>query len=159
MANRKSDSQTITSNLENGEKRCLVKTEESISMYSGPLPHPEMLREYAMIVKDAPERIFKMAESQNKHRIEIEKTYITGNMKLEQLGVLFGLIIPVAGMICGTIIAISGYGLWGFSSIIATLLPSSGSYIYGKIKNSKKKNGEGTNEKSKENSKVVNTNE
>lgn len=68
-------------------------------------------------------------------------------MKLERLGVAFGIIIPIVGMICGTIIIISGYEGLGFSAIIAALLPSSGSYVYGKIKNSKRKNTENTNEK------------
>lgn len=149
LAEKKSNSQVMTNSSENGGETQIVKMKESVSMYSGPLPHPDMLREYAKIVPSAPERILAMAEHQNKHRIEIEKAFLVGNMKLERLGVVFGLIIPIAGMICGTIIIISGYAAAGFVSIIATLLPSSGSYVYGKIKSSKEKKSEDLNEKNK----------
>lgn len=63
LTEKKSNSQVATKEFENGERACVVETKESISMYSGPLPHPDMLREYAKIVPDAPERILKMAEN------------------------------------------------------------------------------------------------
>ncbi|MBD5306089.1 MAG: DUF2335 domain-containing protein [Bacteroides sp.] len=40
---------------------------------SGPLPHPDLLREYDKIIENAPERIMVMAEKQQDSRIEGEK--------------------------------------------------------------------------------------
>jgi uncharacterized membrane protein len=48
------------------------KTELSYSVHSGPLPPPEDLAKYNMIVPDAAERILRMAEKQQAHRMELE---------------------------------------------------------------------------------------
>jgi len=134
-----SGGQFITRETADGQA-CVVTQHESVQMFSGPLPHPDLLREYEKMIPDAPKKIFAMAEKQNEHRISIEKTFVEGNMKLEKIGVLFGVIIPVMGMICGTIIIITGHSVIGFISIVSTLLPSSGSYMYSLYKKQKKEN-------------------
>ena len=68
--------------------------------YRGPLPHPEILKEYEKILPGAAERILVMAESQQKHRMSMEETIIksqTGQSKNGQkwggcLTIFFGVL-------------------------------------------------------------------
>ena len=48
----------------------LVERQISITSSSGPIPSPEMLERYKQIQSDYPERILKMAEKEQKGRIE-----------------------------------------------------------------------------------------
>lgn len=55
-------------------------------MTSGPLPHPELLREYDALIKDGAERIMQMAERQQEHRFEIEKSVTKDNKRGQWMG-------------------------------------------------------------------------
>ena len=131
---RVSDNEVVDSEDANGQSHKIVRTRESVALYSGPLPQPEMLEKYASLVPDAPERILRMAERQNEHRTEMEKIFIRGNFESEKRGAYFGFIIPIVGMICGTWIILSGKDITGFSTMFIALLPSAGSYVYGQYK-------------------------
>lgn len=51
-------------------------------MHRGPLPPPDMLREYQALIPDCPERFMKTFENQVKHRMKLEVLEMEGNMKL-----------------------------------------------------------------------------
>jgi uncharacterized membrane protein len=61
----------ILPNNQNNSREVVV-TEISQS-FSGPLPHPDVLRKFNEIIPGAAERIIKMAEDQSIHRKELEK--------------------------------------------------------------------------------------
>ena len=47
--------------------------------HSGPLPSPDDLKKYDVIIPNGADRIMIMAERQNQHRIDIEKSVIKSN--------------------------------------------------------------------------------
>src|SRR3989338_3375865 len=49
--------------------------------FSGPLPPPEVLRQFDQVVPGAAERIIKMAEQQFAHRTELEKKVIDSDIR------------------------------------------------------------------------------
>lgn len=53
----------------------------SMESFSGPMPHPDILRGYKELIPDAPERILQMAEQEQKHRIDVEKQMLEQNNK------------------------------------------------------------------------------
>ena len=99
-------------------------------VYSGPLPHPNTLREYEVIVSGAGQRILAMAEREQAHRHRMDVSSV-----LRSWG---GLI--VAGVICGSvvvggvIILYQGKSAFGFAAILAGLLPIVGAFLSLKIK-------------------------
>ncbi|QQR78310.1 MAG: DUF2335 domain-containing protein [Candidatus Moraniibacteriota bacterium] len=109
-----------------------VVTERRLEMYAGPLPHPDLLKRYREIVPDAPERILRMAEKQNEHRIEIEKKVISGNIWNERLGLIAGFSVCLYALYLGTQILMSGHEGYGFSAILSALASLVGVYIYTK---------------------------
>ena len=60
------------------------KAELSYSVHSGPLPSPEDLAKYNMIVPDAAERLLCMAENQQAHRMELEKKVVSSDIQRSQ---------------------------------------------------------------------------
>ena len=83
------------------------------------------------------DRIMKMAEIQQTHRIEIEKKVINSEMRQSQIGQVFGFLIGLAGMGFGTFLAYSGEIVVG--SIIAggTVISLVSLFVIGK-RNQKK---------------------
>ena len=89
------------------EKRNIQKKPESLSItaerhqFSGPLPHPEILRQYDLIVPGFAERILIMAEKESENRHQNE-TRITKNMVITTyMGITFAFlsVVIVAGLV------------------------------------------------------------
>lgn len=59
--------------------------------FSGPVPHPDILRQYNLIVPDAAERILRMAEQDAAHVHKIEAAAITYAAADHKRGQLCGL--------------------------------------------------------------------
>lgn len=50
-------------------------------MFSGPLPPPSMYGEYEGVLKGSADRIFKMAEKEQDHRIKWENDALNQNIR------------------------------------------------------------------------------
>lgn len=105
--------------------------------HSGPLPDPETLVQYNSIIPNGADRIMTMAEKQQDHRIDIEKAVITSQNRQSQLGQIFGLVIGLFGIVCGTFLAYKGETVVG--SIIAggTVVSLVSVFVIGKRKQKK----------------------
>lgn len=100
-------------------------------IFSGPLPHPSLLSQYNQVVPGSAERIIAMAESQSKHRQQLENKVLDSDIRNGRLGLHYGLIISLVAVIGGTICITSGYEVGG--SIIGGtgLTGLVGVFVYG----------------------------
>ena len=55
-------------------KQNQIGAQVTAQQFSGPVPHPEILRGYDQILPGAAERILRMAELDQKHQIKIESS-------------------------------------------------------------------------------------
>lgn len=76
--------------------------------HSGPLPDAETLIQYNSVIPNGADRIMKMAEKQQEHRMKIENSVILSQSKQSNLGQWFGFLIGIIGIGCGTFLAYSG---------------------------------------------------
>jgi len=83
----------------------------SIVHYSGPLPPPEQLDKYNLIVKEGAERIFVMAEKEQIHRHKIEEIAIKTELKYLKIGQYFGGGIGILSMFIGAVLAFYGHDI------------------------------------------------
>ncbi len=109
-----------------------VITRQTISaQFSGPLPPPAILEKYDMVSPGAADRIISMAETQAKHRQALELQVISSGVSNSKLGLIFGLIIGLAGLGAATLLGIYGQpllsGIIGIGSIVSLV----GTFIYG----------------------------
>ncbi|WP_296560133.1 DUF2335 domain-containing protein [uncultured Acetobacterium sp.] len=99
--------------------------------FSGPLPHPQILRGYEEVVPGAAERILSMAENQATHRQQLEKAVINSNVRDSRMGVVFAFVIGIVG-VSGGIYAVLQGAEWAGTLISGVSLGSIvGSFIYG----------------------------
>lgn len=87
----------------------------------GPIPAPNVLREYAAIQPDLPERIVSQWEKQSSHRQGLEARVVRSNIWNERLGTLSGTLIALAGIGAGTYLVSQGHDISGLVAFVATL--------------------------------------
>lgn len=78
------------------EKRKTVEAALMImrsEIYSGPIPPPEAIEKYEKAQPGAADRILRMAERQQEHRMAMEKDVVGGQVKQSKRGQIFGFII------------------------------------------------------------------
>lgn len=84
--------------------------------YSGPIPHPQLLREFNDVIPDGANRIMIMAEKQSEHRRNLEEKIVNANNRDSLLGIIFALVIALVIIGSGTFLLfndkeVSGMGL------------------------------------------------
>lgn len=84
--------------------------------YSGPIPHPQLLREFNDVIPDGANRIMIMAEKQSEHRRNLEEKIVNANNRDSLLGIIFALVIALVIVGSGTFLLfndkeVSGMGL------------------------------------------------
>ncbi len=78
--------------------------------YSGPIPHPDILRGFEEILPGSADRIIRMAEKQSEHRQEMEKKMVHAEDRDSLLGVIFAFLM--------------GLGCLGVSLAMVLFVPS-----------------------------------
>jgi uncharacterized membrane protein len=109
----KSRSQSATQKqAERDDKRALVthpdgRHEEveirSERMWSGVLPRPEDFAKFGAIVPSAPERLLRMAEMEQQHRIDLETKIVPENIKAGRRGQWLGAAISVIALVLASV--------------------------------------------------------
>ena len=80
----------------------------TLQSFSGPLPHPELLRNYNEIIPGAAERILSMAEAEAAQQHNMERLALQCASSEARLGQWFGLIIGICAFITVIIAVILG---------------------------------------------------
>ena len=86
--------------------------------YEGPVPHPKIIREYEAVLPGSADRILKMAEKQQEHRIVLETKNIDNHLKINRRGQIFGFVVFILGIILSLIFAL--LDMKTFAGIFAT---------------------------------------
>ena len=90
-------------------------------MYSGPLPHPDMLAKYEEIEKGTASRIIKMAENQSEHRQTIEKRVIQANIQNENTGMFLAFFMTITIILASAFLVFSGKDVSGLVMLFSGL--------------------------------------
>lgn len=87
--------------------------------YSGPIPSPRALQEYEGILPGSADRILKMAESQQEHRMQMENKAISEQLSLNKRGQILGFVIFLIGI--GVAILFAYWDMKNFAGIFLTV--------------------------------------
>ena len=88
------------------EARSVVVAHASVQ-HSGPLPHPRLVREYDEIVPGAGERLLKMVEKQEDHRIDWESKALEYAARDKRRGHWLGACVTVIGLLGAIALAVA----------------------------------------------------
>ncbi len=113
---------------QHNERGVLVR---QMQAFSGPLPHPDILKRFDEVVPGAAERILAMAEEQSEHRRELEKKVIDSDIARSKWGQILGFCIAIAGLVVSAVVAIYGNALAGGIIGVGTLASLVGVFMYG----------------------------
>ena len=105
-----------------------------ISSYSGPLPHPDILRSFEEIIPGAAQRILMQFEQQSTHRREMEAKVISSGAFSQRLGTISAALAGLIGVSGGVWLAHEGKSLVGLATLFTTLASLIGVYLYQKPK-------------------------
>ena len=122
------------------ENKRIVKEEVRMTArasFSGPLPPPETLQSYNLILPGLADRIVRMAEGQSGHRQKLESRVIWFDGIRATLGVIFGFLIAITGIGAGTWLIYSGFNIYGLVSLLAPLAVIVGAFVYQKREETK----------------------
>lgn len=115
------DVQRVLDSLPSSERQVIALAIKR-SSFKGPLPPPEVLKGYEAILPGASERILKMVEKQQDHRIAVEQAIVKERIKQSGYGQIWGGFLVT---LFGIIALILGYcehdwlaGVLGTSTII-----------------------------------------
>lgn len=96
--------EVVPRSAEKGSTQITITQQE----FSGPLPHPDILARYESVVPGAAQRIIRMAEVQQGHRIQSERRGLVGMIARTLLGQIFGLLIGLSGIGGAVYVAVKG---------------------------------------------------
>ena len=82
-------------------------------LWQGPLPPPDLLKEYNDTFPDAAERIFGEVLRQTTHRIELEKQVIPEQIRQSNRGQVYGLVVALSFLLAAFILVALGHGMYG----------------------------------------------
>lgn len=102
------------------------------SAFSGPIPPPNILKQYDDIVPGAADRILKMAEQQSAHRQRLEVKAVDSMDFNAKLGTISGLIVALIFAIVATYCIYKGANLIGLAMVIGDITGLLFAYLYGK---------------------------
>ena len=91
--------------------------------YSGPLPHPDILRGFQEINPDYPNRIFDMAEENNKANIRAQDRITIANIVIPVIGQVFTFLLGLCGVGAGIFLALRGHSAASIAAILSGLAP------------------------------------
>jgi uncharacterized membrane protein len=114
----------------NTPTRRMVQVTEATA-FSGPIPPPELLKQYNDIIPDGANRILTMAEKQSAHRIELEKTVIRGDDRRANLGLVCGFVFGAIVVYLSYLLIRDGHDVAGATLGTADLVALVGTFIYG----------------------------
>lgn len=113
------------------QARLLAAVSLSATFSAGPLPPPDVLKEYNEAVPDAAERILRMAEQQAAHRQKLEAKVVDSDIWKSYAGVVGAFVIVIAALVTAGLVA--PHAGWPGAAAIAgpTITAVVVAFIYG----------------------------
>ena len=101
--------------------------------YISELPDPDDLAKIESLREGAVDLILKQYQAQAEHRREIEKRVVEGNIRQQNRGPLYGMILVLTALGCGTYLIATGRDAGGLATIITALAAPVAVFIGGRV--------------------------
>ncbi|VAW32304.1 hypothetical protein MNBD_CHLOROFLEXI01-1054 [hydrothermal vent metagenome] len=103
---------------------------QQMEEYSGPLPHPKILKQYNEIVPGSAKEIILQSTKQSEHRQYLERHVIEGDVKRANWGLVAGFAVALITLGGSFYVITLGYGVEGIAAIIIALSALVATLIY-----------------------------
>jgi len=99
--------------------------------FSGPIPPPEVLREYDKILPGLAERIVTQVDRQTEHRISLESKVIESDIRRSRQGLVCGFVVSLTCVLGGIIAVVLGHDVAGTTIATGAVVALAGVFVYG----------------------------
>jgi len=115
------DIEALFEKLSSEEGMRLLAVAQKRSIFSGPLPPPEVLREYGDVVPGLAEKIVEMAGKEQEHRHKLEDKDLTLDRQEAMRGQYLGAATMLSFVLAAIIVTLQGYWEVGIALVAAPL--------------------------------------
>jgi uncharacterized membrane protein len=92
-------------------------------MYSGPIPHPDILKKFGDIDSSFPERIMRMTEDNNKADVTMRNRFSFTALLVPLLGQIFSFAISCIGFGVAIVFGLKGIEVGAITATIGGIAP------------------------------------
>jgi uncharacterized membrane protein len=86
--------------------------------FSGPIPHPYIIEGYEKVLPGSADRILSMAETQAKHRQDLEILRMKSDIRNERIGMVLSFIMILTVLLVGTILLLNNKQVEGLATLL-----------------------------------------
>lgn len=112
------------------ESRSLQGVRTEAAFFAGPLPPPEIFRQYESILSGSADRILTMAEQQSRHRQDLESRALDSNAYTAKWGQRFAFVLGVSGIIGAVVLVALGRTWPGMVIFFADFFGLAGLFLW-----------------------------
>jgi len=120
-----------SNSFESGKPRNLATITAASMEYSGPVPHPAILKGYEEIVPGSAKQIMDQAKRQTDHRIDLEKRLVASGIWRSYLGLSLGALIALTCTLGGCILVYLDHDTAGATIATASVIGLASVFVYG----------------------------
>lgn len=106
---RKKDVESVPNAVRPSEQTITAIYSKTSVTFSGPLPHPDILREYEALCPGSARKIINHAIGQSSHRMESEKAYILSQIRKELRGQWMAFVLVIVLISAAVFVTIQGH--------------------------------------------------
>lgn len=100
--------------------------QNTLRLFSGPIPPPDILEKYEKIFPGIADRVIKLTENQSSHRQEIEKFVIKSQQQQSGRGQIFAFVLAIVALIISLVATLCGYqtvgSIIGGSTVVSLVI-------------------------------------
>ena len=109
----------------------LAVSRSEFTAFSGPIPPPDLLKQYDEIEPGRAARLLNLAEDQSRHRMELEKKIVDSDIRRSWAGLAGGLVVCLAVVAVGALAVTQSQAVAGSTMIVGAITALAGCFVYG----------------------------
>lgn len=122
-----------------GANATVTLTHSHTEMYASPLPSPDDLAKYEVLIPDAPERFMRKFEQQVDHRHHLERNYLDHQITLASRGQIFALVVFGSIVAAAVLLALTGHETVAIAFLISDIVGAIGLFATGRVLQSRER--------------------
>ena len=104
----------------------------SVTAFSGPIPHPDILRQYDLLLPGAAKKFLEAPHLEAEHRRSLEKALIHERMRMSKRGQWMAFFLATLSITASFASIFLGYDIAGLAALFIAIASFIGVFIYAK---------------------------
>jgi uncharacterized membrane protein len=114
-----------------------AEVHEELRFFSGPLPPPDILRQYNEIVPGSAETILEMAKNEQAHRHKLDDGESAGGLTLAKRGQLIGGFLAFIAVVGSIYLLETGKSIAGLAVLVGVVATFGTAFVYDRYRSSR----------------------